>query len=221
MNFKCPTCQRIKEPINAANLPGKLRRHKDFSDCVAVDLFELADVRGNRKTFLNCLDLASRFQLVVPVDSKHPAVVWQRFLESWVSWAGPPHEMLCDMGGEFKREFASEVESMGIQYRTTAAISPTQNAACERAGGAWKLHAKALLDEFSITFVDQSRLWWLTCVVNWAVNSMVDASGFSPSQWVLGRGIKLPYDMLSQSARLSLHTRHATCLLYTSDAADE
>ena len=101
-----------------------------------------------------------------------------------------------------------ELESMGTRYTPLAAISPTQNAACERAGGAWKMHAKSLCDEFSITFDQPARLSWLICCVNWATNSAVDESGFSPSQWVLGRGIRLPYSMLSQTGRLSLHERH-------------
>ena len=97
---------------------------------------------------------------------------------------------------------------MSTEYGPTAAISPTQNAVCERAGCAWKLHAKALIDEFSIPFANSLRLSWLVSSVNWAVNTSVDESGFSPSQWVLGRGIKIPYNLLSQSGKLDLHTRH-------------
>ena len=72
------------------------------------------------------LDLATRFQMVTTVASKHPQVVWTRLLQCWFSWAGPPEDLLCDLGGEFKRELATEVESMGVNYKTTAAISPTQ-----------------------------------------------------------------------------------------------
>ena len=43
--------------------------------------------------------------------------------------------------------------------------------------------------------------------VNWAVNSSINSSGYSPAQWVLGRGMKLPYNLLDQSGRLSLHER--------------
>ena len=144
----CSTCYRLREPINAAALPVKLCKYRQFGECLAIDLFELVDVSGHRLIFLNMFDLASKFQVVTTLASKHPNVVWERLLQGWFSWAGPPEELLCDLGGEFKRELAAEVESMGIHYRTTAAISPTQNAACERAGGAWKLHAKAMMDGF-------------------------------------------------------------------------
>ena len=81
-------------------------------------------------------------------------------------------DLLCDLGGEFRRELATEVESMGVNYKTTAAISPTQNAACERAGGAWKLHAKALMDEFSVKFKDTTRVWWMISSIEGVLNSL-------------------------------------------------
>ncbi|CAK0887844.1 unnamed protein product, partial [Prorocentrum cordatum] len=39
---------------------------------------------------------------------------------------------------------------------------------------------------------------WLAAAINHAVSSAVGPSGYSPSQWVLGRGIELPCRLLSQ-----------------------
>ena len=91
----------------------------------------------------------------------------------------------------------------------TAAITPQQNAVCERHGGVWKTHARRLLDEFSVKFVPEQlhRVTWLTAAVTWACNSAIDDSGCSPAQWVLGRGLRLPYTLLDQTGRLSLHER--------------
>ena len=69
---KCPVCQRLREPSNPAHLPGRIRRYKDFGECVAIDLFELADIRGERRGFLNCLDMASGFQIVTPLPGLSP-----------------------------------------------------------------------------------------------------------------------------------------------------
>ena len=101
---------------------------------------------------------------------------------------------------------------MNVEILQAAAISPTQNAVCERAGGAWKFHARALIGEFNIRFTmaDSARMVWMVTVINWAMNSAVDESGYSPSQWVLGRGIKLPYQLMSERSRLSLHSRATT-----------
>ena len=112
------------------------------------------------------------------------------------------------MGGEFRKEVTEELEHMSVQVTTTAAVAPTQNAMCERAGGAWKCAARALIDEFNLDFRSEEKITWMCAVNNWAANSRVNDTGYSPSQWVLGRGVKLPYNTLSNSSRLSLHTRH-------------
>ena len=93
---------------------------RDFGEYVAIDLFTLADCYGKTQQFMNCICMASGFQLVFPVESKHPRVVWTGFLDRWLSWAGPPEKLLNDMGGEFRREMAEEAEAMGVNLTTTA-----------------------------------------------------------------------------------------------------
>ena len=98
----------------------------------------------------------------------------------------------------------------------SAAITPQQNAVCERHGGIWKTHSRRLLDDFSVKFVPERmhRVTWLTAAVTWARNSAMDDSGYSPAQWILGRGLRPPFALLDQTGRLSLHervTRERTC----------
>ena len=211
LEHRCSVCRRLREPkpAPAASFRDKW---KEFGDCVAIDLFQLADTLGNTKTFVNAVDMASRFQIVATCESKHPRVVFATFMGVWCSWAGLPKAVLSDRGGEFNKEFSEELEAMNVELISSAAISPTQNAVCERAGGAWKFHARALLDEFNIRFTlgDAARTIWMVTVINWAMNSAIDESGYSPSQWVLGRGIKLPYQLMSERSRLALHSRNTT-----------
>ena len=207
LGWFCPTCHRIREPLNAAHVPGSIKRPTQFNESIAIDLFELADVHRRKAIFLNVVDRATGFQIVSPVVSRHPTVVLGKLLESWANWAGLPREILCDMGGEFRREFAQELESMGSDVRFAAPFSPTQNAQAERAGGAWKLHAKALCDEFSLDF--RSHIPWLCMSINWAVNNALNEDGHSPAQWVTGQGLRLPYNMLSEASKLALQSRHA------------
>ena len=117
--------------------------------------------------------------------------------------------MIYDQGRDFERKFGPELEDSGCEPVLTAAITPQQNAACERHGGIWKTHARRLLDDFSVKFVPEQmhRVTWLTAAVTWACNSAIDDSGHSPAQWVLGRGLRLPYTLLDQTERLSLHER--------------
>ena len=179
------------------NLPARLRTDREFGDTAAIDLFVLADYEGNQLSFVNILDLASTFGVVAMIPSKHPKIVWDHFFKHWITPA------------EFEREFGQELEDLGCELMPTAAITPQQNAVCERHGGIWKTHARRLLDEFSVKFVLEQlhRVTWLTTAVTWACNSALDDSGYSPAQWVLGRGLRLPYTLLDQTRRLSLHER--------------
>ena len=85
-------------------MPGSLREARDFGEYVAIDLFTLADCYSNTKQFMNVICMASGFQLVTPIKSKHPMEVWTCFLKHWLSWAGPPDKLLTDMGGEFRKD---------------------------------------------------------------------------------------------------------------------
>ena len=128
-------------------------------------------------------------------------------MQLWVVPLGVPHNILSDNGGEFDAEFSEELESMGSRILRSASYAPTQNATCERRGGAWKAHAPALMDEHSITFDDPKRIFLLCASINHAVNTMVEDHGYAPAQWVLGRNLRLPYSLLSQSGQLAAQTR--------------
>ena len=78
---------------------------------------------------------------------------------------------------------------LSLHPAVRAAVAPTQNAVCERAGGAWTTAARAMIDEFNVDFRKKDKVTWLCAVNNWAANSAINETGYSPSQWVLGRGI--------------------------------
>ena len=206
LHFRCPVCARLHEPGPA--LPAALQdTAKQFGDLVALDTFTLADHSGHISLFLNMIDVATRFGIVSRLSSRHPLVVWLNFQRSWASWGGFPHRLLIDGGGEFEREFRQEAETVPMDVATTAAYTPTQNSVAERRGGAWKAIARSLIDEYSVSFQNESRTEWLVSAVNWAMNSQVSRSGYSPAQWVLGRSVRLPYDLLARPHQLSLHIR--------------
>ena len=103
------------------------------SAIVAIDLFQLADTLGNTKTFVNAVDMASRFQIVAPCESKHPRVVFATFMGVWCCWAGLPKAVLSDRGGEFNKEFSEELEAMNVELLNSAAIPRRTPSASEPA----------------------------------------------------------------------------------------
>jgi hypothetical protein len=142
LKLKCTICDRLREP---STLPkASLRKWKEFGECVAIDLFSLGDSCGSSATFLNMLDMASRYNVVFPVADKNPVTVFYGFLMGWCMSLGIPQNVRFDMGGEFEAGFAEMTEQVGSRLLPCAAVSPTQNAPCERAGASWKFHAKRL-----------------------------------------------------------------------------
>lgn len=205
LDLRCEMCTpRQKTDIN---LPAKLHAHGIVGDRVGVDLFALADYKGRTKDFLNVFDWASTIQIVSKLKSTFPKQVWMNFLNSWIAPFGKPKPVALDQGGEFERELAQELESAGVDLRPVAAYCPTRNSITERHGGMWKEIAKKLIGQYSIDFEDKEMLQWLIAMTTWAANSGVGEKCYSVSQWVLGRGISLPYDLMDEAHRFSLHER--------------
>ena len=117
---------------------------------MAVDLFSLGDCEGQACISPNQLDMASRYNVVFPIDVKNPMMVFYGFLIGWCMTLGIPTHLRFDMGSEFEAGFAEMTEQVGCKLLPTAAVSPTSNRPCERARRAWKFHAQTLIDQFSI-----------------------------------------------------------------------
>ena len=101
----------------------------------------------------------------------------------------------------------------------SAALPPIQNGPRERAGGAWKYRARRLVDQFSIKWNNYSTKLWLCAVLKWSTKTVIGDSGDSPSQWVLGRSLRLPFQLLSRASQLEPHQRHRDDFAYHRRAA--
>ena len=209
---RCTVCERLTEPspVPAASL----RRWTEFGQCVALDLFMFADITGQNGLFLNMLDMASHYQVVFLVADKNPLTVVYRFLLGWCLTLGVPECLRFDLGGEFESSFSELAEQIGCRLLPAAAVSPTQNGPCERAGGAWTHRARRLVDQFSVKWNDSSTKLWLCGVLNWSTNTSIGDRGHSPSQWVLGRSLRLPFQLLSRASQSASHQGHRDDFAY-------
>ena len=114
-------------------------------------------------------------------------------------WFGKLSHLISDMGGEFEGELGEFMEAHGTRQYFTASEAPCQNGLVERNGGIWKAAArKAIKDVGARGVVEMRRL---ASMVNWAKNARINSSGYSPAQWVIGRGYKLHRSLLNVSER--------------------
>ena len=153
-----------------------------------------------------------------PVADKNPLTVFYGLLLGWCLTLGVPECLRFDLGGEFESSFSELAEQIGCRLLPAASVSPTQNAPCERAGGAWKYRAQRLVDQFSIKWNDSSTKLWLCAVLNRSTNTAIGDSGHSPSQWVLGRSLRLPFQPLSQRSIISTRYNKALSRAFLSRA---
>ena len=97
---------------------------------------EAMDLKNFRRGiyFLHLIDLHTRFSLAKIIKSKHPSVIVQNVIMTWVANGfGTPKKFLIDNGGEFANgSFKEMAEQLNIEIGSTAAESPWQNGICER-----------------------------------------------------------------------------------------
>ena len=103
-------------------MPHKITSVKNFNEMVAVDCFMLADSDGVQKLFLNAVDVASSFQIVAVLKSRHPQTVYQKFAQMWlVPFGTPKKDFACSVRRQSARtkeaKLASE-DQIGNRIRT-------------------------------------------------------------------------------------------------------
>ena len=88
-------------------------------------------------------------------------------------------------------------ELLGCEVSAAGKASPWHLGAVKRHGGTWKGIWKPLCWSQQMSGLEQVRAGAVE--VNTAKNSLARRAEFSPEQWVLGRSVHLPGDLLDDS----------------------
>ena len=145
------------------------------------------EAADNKKVWaLNVVDRASRFHHVGILHDKRTLAVTNALDRFWLPWAGVPGQFVTDLGPEFRSdEFVAWCEGHGAKVWHTSVEAPWQNGLAERAGAIFKgIFRKVVSDHQCSTAVELDFAAATTCV---AMNDRINESGYSPSQWVIGR----------------------------------
>ena len=198
--FRCAECPRLAEP--KLPRPSKLPTVDEFGVIVGLDVLEVKDADQTSWSMLNCLDLGTTYQIVVLLDQavRNPtsSEIADAFSQGWTLWAGLPERgVVLDQARYFMTEFARRLEEQGCEVSVAAKASPWHIASVERHGGTWKTIWRKLV--WSQQIAGKSDVLQAVAEVNKAKNSLARRSGFSPEQWVLGRSVRLPADLMDES----------------------
>jgi len=197
--FRCKECPRLLEP--KIPRPSRLPQIDEFNVSIGLDVFSEKDADGGEWVWLNVVDEGTGFQVCTLLGDTHRnptgSEVIQAFEMSWLGWAGMPEKgVIVDRAKYFLGELATRMADEGCTFDAASKASPWQIGFVERAGGLWKTSFRRLVWAAQVAGKDDVVI--ATGAINSARNNLARRSGFSPSQWVLGRNIRLPADLADE-----------------------
>ena len=189
LELKCSVCQAQQSPKPGA--PGNLRDELDFNHRIHVDGFTWTNAQGKGFHVYHFVDSATSFQVASIAPSRAADAFLECFLQSWLMWAGTPHEMVIDAGTELNSEEVTNfAQAHNIHMTTISTEAHFQNGKAERHGSILQSMLTKYESEHAVhTYHDLKQgLWW--CVQ--AKNAYSIRKGFSPEILVLGKQTRLP-----------------------------
>ena len=138
--LRCEGCDAVHP--NPQTQKVTLPRSLSFNDSVGVDIFEVKDANGERYSVFSMVDQGTCFHqaTVIKVGGSQATSkeCLKAFQSTWMSWAGPPREVVSDRELHNRGEFSKELSSMGCQITQIGVESPEQLGRTERHGGLLK-----------------------------------------------------------------------------------
>ena len=207
-DFQCSFCQSQVKPKVA--LPAQSSRVHDFNHQVGLDVKNLRGWLPNQKVkALNLVDTASGYQRMIPFfQTETSGLLRQLFRDSWITWAGPPKEVVLDPAQtNLGDPMVLPCEWQGTHVRPIAAGAHWQLGKTESHGGWFAQVLDKIIEEHN----PQSKEEWLSCVAHAHVkNQMIQVHGHSPHQFVFGRNPHIPEDLLNEPLSITAATASLT-----------
>ena len=194
LELKCSVCQSQQAP--KAGSPGSLRDELDFNDRIHMDGLTWTNAQGKNFHIYHFVDSATSFQVACVAPSRSAEAFLECFVQSWLMWAGTPHEIIVDAGTELNSEEITKfAQGHNIHMITTSTEAHFQNGKAERHGSILQNMLNRYEKEHAIhNYHDLKQgLWWCTQ----AKNAYSIRKGYSPEVLVLGKQTRLPGSVCS------------------------
>ena len=145
--LSCSVCRRHQQ-VRPARRSAPIRELQ-FNDCVGTDIVYLPLPNQKTRPTLNVIDWATKFQLMIPLKSKKPAMVREAY-RHWLRLFGPPKKIATDMGREFKTDFLNQAAEDGSYVDPAAVEAPHQRGITERHGKTFKFMLMKAMDTYKL-----------------------------------------------------------------------
>eukprot|EP00435_Cladocopium_sp_Y103_P022821 s443_g5.t1 len=202
--FSCQLYESQKKPT--VPNPGQTSHITSFNNKIGIDVKHLPGWKQNQKVkALNVVDYGSNFQMMIPFFEVETASLLRQLLsDRWLSWAGPPHEIVMDPARtNLGKALTEPCELEGTHVSPIAAGAHWQLGKTEVYGGLFCRVLEKVLLERSPTNRDE----WLDCIRHCHVkNSSIQTHGFTPCQVVFGKNPELPGELLNEPQKIIPNT---------------
>jgi hypothetical protein len=188
--MKCSTCIQHQAP--KIQSPATLKSELDFGDKISVDGITWHNKNKERFHF----DHGTNYHTATIAPNRTTERAMEKITVGWLSWAGPPNEVVADSATEFNNpEFAQFLR----QFNTKLTIIPPQAhwqlGKTERHGDVLQHMLNKYQEDFPIQ--NYSDLQRALTVCTAAKNACSLRHGFAPEVLVFGKGLKVPGSLTS------------------------
>jgi transposase InsO family protein len=133
LEIRCAICAANAPPKHSR--PASLKPMLDFNHKIYMDGITWTNQHGKTFHLYHVLDAGTNYHIAIGPPSKTKDAV-QMISQHWISWAGPPQELVVDSGTELQsHEFSSFTQRFGIKCQTTCPEAHWQSGRVESHGG--------------------------------------------------------------------------------------
>eukprot|EP00435_Cladocopium_sp_Y103_P075519 s304_g59.t1 len=197
LDVRCAACAAHAPPKHAR--PATLKSMLDFNDKVYLDGVKWTNGQGKSFHFYHMLDAGTNYHVAMASPAKTSEDLIHIMNQHWISWAGPPSELVVDSGTEMNSQSFSEfTQRFNIRATTTAPAAHWQSGKIERHGAFIQSMLSKVDHEHPIGSYQALQLALNQCVH--AKNSLSIRHGYAPEVIVFGKHTRLPGSVLSDES---------------------
>ena len=197
LEIRCAICAANAPPKHAR--PATLKPLLDFNHKVYVDGITWSNSQGKQFHMYHMLDAGSNFHVAIASPSQTSESLVDLLNQHWISWAGPPNELVVDSGTEMNSEYFAEfLQRFNIKSQTICPEAHWQAGKIERHGSFLESMLSKIDLEYPIT--DYQSLQMALNQSTHAKNSLSIRHGYAPEIIVFGKHTRLPGSILSDES---------------------
>ncbi|UYV63199.1 hypothetical protein LAZ67_2003414 [Cordylochernes scorpioides] len=181
----CINCQKTKVSRHTKSEIGTFREPDERFSVIHIDLIGPLPPSNGKYYCLTCIDRYTSWMEVIPLEIITSETVALAFYNNWVSRFGTPYTIVSDQGRQFTSQVFKDLTAIcGTKLLHTTPYHPQSNGKIERFNRTLKTAIKA---HNSVKWTDS-----LPTILLALRAAIREDTGFSISQMVYGKTIKLP-----------------------------